>query len=73
MDITDIIVGGKVYEAVPKGSRHCSDCDLFRQCQARWRDRMATYCHAFDGQRIIFRLRQTEQDKSNPERENKGK
>lgn len=24
-----------VYEAVPKGSRRCSDCDIYKQCIAR--------------------------------------
>lgn len=27
-----IIIDGRVYVAVPKGSRHCSDCDLYEQC-----------------------------------------
>lgn len=27
-----IIIDGKVYVAVPKRSRHCSDCALYEQC-----------------------------------------
>ena len=28
-----IILNGKVYEATPRGSYHCSDCDPFDQCK----------------------------------------
>lgn len=27
-----IILNDKTYEAIPKGSRHCSDCDLYDRC-----------------------------------------
>lgn len=27
-----IIIDGNVYVAMPKRSRHCSDCDLYEQC-----------------------------------------
>ncbi len=28
-----IILNDKVYEAVPRGSRHCFDCDLYPECK----------------------------------------
>lgn len=28
-----LIAGGKVFKAVPRGSYHCSDCDLFEHCK----------------------------------------
>lgn len=31
-EMNGIIIDGKVYVAVPKGSRHCSDCDIYKQC-----------------------------------------
>lgn len=30
-----IIIDGKVYEAVHRGSYHCSDCDLYKRCVDR--------------------------------------
>ncbi len=29
----EIIFDGKTYEAIPAGSYHCSDCDLYEQCR----------------------------------------
>lgn len=63
-----IIIGGKAYEAIPKGSYHCNDCSLFEQC----RGGLALFdiCHAF-GERaaglIIFRYSQPLTDKVNRE------
>lgn len=31
-NINGIIISGKVYESIPKGSRHCTDCDLYDRC-----------------------------------------
>ena len=69
-----IILDGKVYEAVAKGSYHCSDCDLYEQCCTVYHSdifptgkgvlQAVDYCGVI-GQRVIFRYSQPLTDKIN--------
>ena len=61
--INGIIVDGKVYEVISKGSYHCSDCALNERCHAN--GRYAPACVAFGYDRYIFRFSQTLTDKLN--------
>lgn len=65
--INGIIIDGKVYEAVPKGSYHCSDCDLYKQCK-RYSHVLTDACtnlmFVFE-ENIIFRYSQPLTDKIN--------
>lgn len=59
-----IIIGGKVYEAVPKGSYHCSDCDLYLECNKAWMLSMKLLCEPIaDKERILLRFSQELTDK----------
>ena len=61
-----IIIDGKVYEVIPKGSYHCSDCSLFEQCHAGLT--LYDICNAFIGRtgtQTIFRVSQLLTDKIN--------
>ena len=62
-----IIIEGKVYEAVPKGGRHCSDCDLYMNCLKYEGDCSQLFDKAiflyFDN--VIFRYSQPLTDKIN--------
>lgn len=44
------LVGCRTYQAVPQGSYHCSDCDLFQTCNKF----AEPPCHKVDG-RVIFK------------------
>lgn len=56
--ISGIIIDGRVYEAVQKGSYQCFDCDLYNFCKEN--QIMTTHiCSEFSiklKQRIMFRL-----------------
>lgn len=62
-DIDGIIISGKVYEAIPRGLRHCSDCDLFDRCDVLFTDVCAMFSE--DMVARIFRYSQTLTDKIN--------
>lgn len=62
-DLNAVIISGKVYEAIPKGSRHCSDCDLYDRCNVLFADLCALF--AEDTTRMIFRYSQSLTDKIN--------
>ncbi|MCM1067160.1 MAG: hypothetical protein NC418_06280 [Muribaculaceae bacterium] len=53
-----IIIDSKVYEAVPRGSRHCFDCDLREKCEASY-----GFCMELGVPRHIFRYSQSLTDK----------
>ena len=59
-----IIIDGKVYEAVPKGRYHCSDCDLHLECNAKWMQSMKLLCEPIaDKERVLLRFSQELTDK----------
>lgn len=59
-----IILDGKVYEAIKRGSRHCSDCDLFSYCN-RYTSITCSNLTKDTGERSIFRYSQILTDKIN--------
>lgn len=62
-EINGIIIDGKVYQAVDKGSRHCFDCDLYDKCNVLFAD----VCNMFSaGEKAkLFRHSQQLTDKLN--------
>ena len=62
--INCIVIDGRVYEAVPKGSRHCSDCDLYDKCDVCFFDFCANFTNDMT-MRYIFRYSQPLTDKIN--------
>lgn len=63
-EINGIIIEGKVYEAVPKGSYHCSDCDLREQCDCELDEACLNLGFHLDTN-IVFRYSQPLTDKIN--------
>lgn len=64
--LNGIIINGKVYEAVKRGSYHCSDCALYQECNDKWLRSMKLLCEPIaDKERILFRFSQTLTDKLN--------
>lgn len=62
-----VIIDGKVYEAVSKGSYRCGDCDLYNKCIDRPL-RLDAFCVGLYGVcrgRIIFRFSKELTDKIN--------
>lgn len=61
--LNGICIGGKFYEAIPKDSKHCSDCDLFDNCDVLFTD----VCDIFSEDMVekIFRYSQELTDKIN--------
>lgn len=63
--ISGIIIDGRVYEAVQKGSYHCFDCDLYNFCKEN--QIMTTHvCSDFSmkqKQGVMFRLSKELTDK----------
>lgn len=57
-----IIIDGKVYEAVPRGSYHCSDCALFTDCRQK---EIGGFCLVTGQYQHIFRFSQSYTDKLN--------
>ena len=53
--INGIIIDGKVYESVSKGSRHCSDCDFYEQCDIT----LTEMCTKFGEGGNLFRYSQS--------------
>lgn len=61
--ISGIIIDGKVYEAVPKGSRYCSDCDCYMNC-CNEPLKYTGICMGFNSQnKVIFRFSKELTDK----------
>ena len=54
-----IILNDKIYEAIPRGSYHCSDCDLFDQCKENPVGYSALCLPSLHHHRVIFRHSQT--------------
>ncbi len=57
-----IIIDGKIFEAIPKGSYHCHDCDLYDYCEANPSD-MGEICTSLNrlmSKRIFFRKYETD-------------
>lgn len=51
-----IIIDGKVYVAVPKRSRHCSDCAFYEQCTNQ-PFRYSSLCAWFsEKEQVVFRF-----------------
>lgn len=68
-----IIIDGKVYEAVPKGSCRCDDCDLYNKCIDRSLG-LDAFCVGLYGVchgRIIFRFSKELTNKLNDKKNNK--
>ncbi|MDE7464985.1 MAG: hypothetical protein K2M59_03800 [Muribaculaceae bacterium] len=61
--LNGIIIEGKCYEVVDRGTFSCKDCDLYERCHAN--GRYAPACVAFGYDRNIFRFSQTLTDKIN--------
>lgn len=53
--IQGIIIDGIVYVALPKGSRHCRDCELYQRCRQDCAPRGCTYCTPIAGDSIYFK------------------
>lgn len=53
--LNGIIIDGIAYEAVRRGSYHCSDCDLRKQCEAHPILFNSLCLCDFWGERIIFK------------------
>ncbi len=62
-----IILSGKVYEAIPRGSRHCFDCHLYEQCKKDPRQYPMLCFTDLMEPRKIFRFNQELTDKLNKE------
>ena len=60
-----IIIDGKVYEAIPKGSYHCSDCSLFEQCKKDPANYGRLCISNILEDNVIFRFSQSLTDKIN--------
>lgn len=61
--LNGIIIDGKVYEAVSNGSRHCSDCDCYKDCYNEPL-KYAGICMGFNSQnKVIFRFSKELTDK----------
>lgn len=61
--LNGIIIDGKVYEAVSNGSRHCSDCDCYKECSNEPL-KYAGICMGFNSQnKVIFRFSKELTDK----------
>ena len=58
-----IIIDGEVYVAVPRGSLHCSDCDLFKQCKKDPANYGRLCVSGVISERVIFCHSQTLTDK----------
>lgn len=56
--LNGIIIDGKVYVAVPRGSYHCNDCALYEWCKIEPIE-YGAICHVLgEGKRVLLRLSQ---------------
>lgn len=63
--LSAIVLDGKVYEAVRRGSYHCSECDLYQECKKAPADYGRLCLASILSERVIFRYSQSITDKLN--------